>query len=153
MTPRFESARARKQAGTMIQAVRYDTVSPSTKRTQARLRPRIRKGTACSEQGDQMVYLRSPRVTENALQFREFDASYIDNLRAGDLRTQEHFVAYFTELLHLKLRSRLQSPHAIEGPAVTLGRMPLLEFRNQLGHSKLPSVKRGRVLNPIDDSE
>jgi len=48
------------------------------------------------------------------LQFREFDAAYIENLRAGDVRTQEHFAAYFTELLHLKLRSRLQSPHAIE---------------------------------------
>jgi RNA polymerase sigma-70 factor (ECF subfamily) len=48
------------------------------------------------------------------LQFREFDAGYIDNLRAGDLATQEHFVSYFTELLHLKLRSRLQSPQAIE---------------------------------------
>jgi RNA polymerase sigma-70 factor (ECF subfamily) len=48
------------------------------------------------------------------LQFREFDAGYIENLRAGDLATQEHFVSYFTELLHLKLRSRLQSPQAIE---------------------------------------
>ncbi|MGA7343417.1 MAG: sigma-70 family RNA polymerase sigma factor [Terracidiphilus sp.] len=48
------------------------------------------------------------------MQFREFDAGYIDNLRAGDVRTQEHFVVYFTELIHLKLRSRLQSPHAIE---------------------------------------
>ncbi len=61
-----------------------------------------------------LVYLRSPGLTERTLQFREFDAGYVANLRAGDLRTQEHFVAYFTELLHLKLRSRLQSPHAIE---------------------------------------
>jgi RNA polymerase sigma-70 factor (ECF subfamily) len=48
------------------------------------------------------------------LQFHTFDADYIENLRAGDHRTQEHFVGYFTELLHLKLRSRLQSPQAIE---------------------------------------
>ena len=48
------------------------------------------------------------------MQFHAFDANYIENLRAGDPRTQEHFVGYFTELLHLKLRSRLQSPHAIE---------------------------------------
>jgi RNA polymerase sigma-70 factor, ECF subfamily len=61
-----------------------------------------------------MVYLRSPRFSEKALQFREFDASYIENLRAGDRRTQEHFAAYFTELLQLKLRSRLQSPQAAE---------------------------------------
>ncbi len=48
------------------------------------------------------------------MQFSEFDAAYVEKLRAGDQRTQEHFAAYFTELLHLKLRSRLQSPHAIE---------------------------------------
>jgi len=65
-------------------------------------------------QSGPMIYLRSPRVTEKALQFREFDAEYIENLRAGDTRTQEHFAAYFTELLHLKLRSRVQSPQAAE---------------------------------------
>jgi RNA polymerase sigma-70 factor (ECF subfamily) len=48
------------------------------------------------------------------LQFQSFNAGYVDNLCAGDRRTQEHFVGYFTELLQLKLRSRLQSPHAIE---------------------------------------
>lgn len=69
---------------------------------------------ARSSQSSAMLYLRSPRFTEKALQFREFDAAYINNLRAGDTRTQEHFAAYFTELLHLKLRSRLQSPQAIE---------------------------------------
>lgn len=48
------------------------------------------------------------------LQFHSFDATYVDNLCAGDRHTQEHFVAYFSELLRLKLRSRLQSSHAIE---------------------------------------
>jgi RNA polymerase sigma-70 factor (ECF subfamily) len=48
------------------------------------------------------------------LQFRSFDEGYVNNLCAGDLRTQEHFVGYFSELLQLKLRSRLQSPQAIE---------------------------------------
>lgn len=48
------------------------------------------------------------------MQFESFDAGYIESLCAGDLGTEEHFVGYFTELLHLKLRSRLQSPHAIE---------------------------------------
>jgi RNA polymerase sigma-70 factor (ECF subfamily) len=58
--------------------------------------------------------LRPLGFAEKALQFHEFDAEYIDSLRAGDLRTQEHFVVYFTELLHIKLRSRLKSPQAIE---------------------------------------
>jgi RNA polymerase sigma-70 factor (ECF subfamily) len=48
------------------------------------------------------------------LQFQTFDAGYVENLCAGDRRTQEHFVGYFSELLQVKLRSRLQSLHAIE---------------------------------------
>ena len=48
------------------------------------------------------------------MQFYSFDANYVSNLCAGDPPTQEHFVGYFSELLQLKLRSRLNSPHAIE---------------------------------------
>jgi RNA polymerase sigma-70 factor (ECF subfamily) len=51
---------------------------------------------------------------EKPLQFHAFDATYVEKLCAGDFATQEHFVRYFTELLHLKLRSRLRSPQAIE---------------------------------------
>ena len=61
-----------------------------------------------------MLYLPPRGFPENTLQFESFDAGYIESLCAGDLGTEEHFVGYFTELLHLKLRSRLQSPHAIE---------------------------------------
>jgi len=48
------------------------------------------------------------------LQFQTFDEAYVERLREGDFRTQEHFVAYFSELIQLKLRSRLHSPQAIE---------------------------------------
>ena len=48
------------------------------------------------------------------MQFQAFDAPYLERLRAGDFRTQEHFVAYFSELIQLKLRARLRSPQAIE---------------------------------------
>ena len=48
------------------------------------------------------------------MQFTSFNAGYVESLCAGDPQAQEHFVGYFTELLHLKLRSRLQSAHAIE---------------------------------------
>ncbi len=61
-----------------------------------------------------MLYLRSRQSAEPQLEFCSFDALYIESLRAGDPSTQEHFVSYFTELLHLKLRSRLNSPQAIE---------------------------------------
>jgi RNA polymerase sigma-70 factor, ECF subfamily len=48
------------------------------------------------------------------LEFYQFDGPYLERLCSGDFRTQEHFVAYFSELIQLKLRSRLQSPQAIE---------------------------------------
>jgi RNA polymerase sigma-70 factor (ECF subfamily) len=48
------------------------------------------------------------------LQLQSFDETYVERLQAGDFRTQEHFVAYFSELIQLKLRSRLNSPQAIE---------------------------------------
>ncbi|HVJ07008.1 MAG TPA: sigma-70 family RNA polymerase sigma factor [Acidisarcina sp.] len=48
------------------------------------------------------------------MQFQTFDAAYIKKLQEGDARTQEHFVRYFSELIHLKLRSRLKSRDAIE---------------------------------------
>jgi RNA polymerase sigma-70 factor (ECF subfamily) len=48
------------------------------------------------------------------LQFHEFDQAYLDRLYSGDFRTEQHFVAYFSELIHLKLRCRLRSPQAME---------------------------------------
>ena len=95
-------------------AARRNGVSAGVHGSRARVRPRTLKAAPSASRAGALVYLRSPGISERALQFREFDAGYVANLRAGDLRTQEHFVAYFTELLHLKLRSRLQSPHAIE---------------------------------------
>ena len=61
-----------------------------------------------------MLYSSLPFLAEYALQFHSFDARYIERLCAGDRETQEHFVGYFTELIKMKLRSRLQSSHAIE---------------------------------------
>jgi RNA polymerase sigma-70 factor (ECF subfamily) len=61
-----------------------------------------------------MLYSSPPGTAEPILQFQAFDAGYVENLCAGDRRTQEHFVGYFSELLQIKLRSRLQSLHAIE---------------------------------------
>jgi RNA polymerase sigma-70 factor, ECF subfamily len=48
------------------------------------------------------------------LQFQKFDEAYIENLRNSDPETEQHFVKYFSELIHLKLRSRLSSHDAIE---------------------------------------
>ena len=66
------------------------------------------------------IYLQRPQcytflvLAGSALQFHSFDAGYVDNLCAGDLQTQEHFAAYFSQLIQLKLRSRLQSSQVIE---------------------------------------
>jgi RNA polymerase sigma-70 factor, ECF subfamily len=56
----------------------------------------------------------SRQTRGKSLQLQSFDESYVERLRTGDFRTQEHFVAYFSELIQLKLRSRLHSPQAIE---------------------------------------
>lgn len=48
------------------------------------------------------------------MQFQSFDQAYINRLREGDYRAQEHFGAYFGALIQIKLRSRLKSPEAIE---------------------------------------
>ncbi len=48
------------------------------------------------------------------MQFHTFDASYVEKLKNGDAWTEGHFVSYFSELIHLKLRSRLKSRESIE---------------------------------------
>jgi RNA polymerase sigma-70 factor (ECF subfamily) len=51
---------------------------------------------------------------EPSLEFFSFDASYVEKLRSGDASIESHFVNYFSELIRLKLRSRLNSKEAIE---------------------------------------
>jgi RNA polymerase sigma-70 factor (ECF subfamily) len=48
------------------------------------------------------------------LEFFAFDLPYVEKLRAGDAHIEGHFVNYFSELIRLKLRSRLNSKEAIE---------------------------------------
>ncbi len=45
--------------------------------------------------------------------FESFDASYLKRLQEGDYQTQEHFVAYFGELIQKKLRSRVSSSQMV----------------------------------------
>jgi RNA polymerase sigma-70 factor, ECF subfamily len=93
---------------------------PAKPRTELRRRARV---SGCEHENRvppttarpaSMLYLRPDQYAEPVLQFCSFDATYIDSLCAGDRPTQEHFVGYFTALLQLKLRSRLQSPQAAE---------------------------------------
>jgi RNA polymerase sigma-70 factor, ECF subfamily len=48
------------------------------------------------------------------LQFVGFDASYLERLKSGEKDTATHFYSYFSELIRLKLRSRLSSREATE---------------------------------------
>jgi len=59
-------------------------------------------------------FLTLHNVRGKYLQFQSFDESYLGRLRAGDFRTQEHFSAYFSALIKIKLGSRLKSPEAVE---------------------------------------
>ena len=48
------------------------------------------------------------------MDFFDFDETYFRRLQSRDPLTENHFVAYFSDLLRIKLRSRLSSPQAIE---------------------------------------
>lgn len=48
------------------------------------------------------------------MEFFDFDKEYFRRLQDRDARTENHFVAYFGDLLQIKLRSRISSRQAIE---------------------------------------
>lgn len=48
------------------------------------------------------------------MEFYSFDEAYLQRLRQHDFETEQHFVAYFSKLILIKLRSRLQSSSAID---------------------------------------
>ena len=48
------------------------------------------------------------------MEFFAFDDAYLERLRSGDFRTVEHFASYFSQLIQLKLRSKVRSPEALE---------------------------------------
>lgn len=43
-----------------------------------------------------------------------FDDAYLRRLRDGDFQTEQHFVAYFSKLLLIKVRSRVRSSDSVE---------------------------------------
>ncbi len=48
------------------------------------------------------------------VKFYSFDQAYVSRLREGDSDTEGHFVSYFTELLNIKLRSRVLPPELVD---------------------------------------
>jgi RNA polymerase sigma-70 factor (ECF subfamily) len=43
-----------------------------------------------------------------------FDKGYVDRLRTGDQQTQQHFVAYFGQILGIMLRARMLPPERVD---------------------------------------
>ena len=70
------------------------------------------------------------------LQFESFDDAYLNRLRAGDFRTQEHFCEYFGALIRIKLRSRTRSSDAIE------------DIRQETFSRVLLAVRDGKIEQP-----
>ena len=48
------------------------------------------------------------------MEFFTFDKGYVERLRSGDPSTEQHFVAYFEQLLRIKLRSRMLTSDKVE---------------------------------------
>jgi RNA polymerase sigma factor (sigma-70 family) len=48
------------------------------------------------------------------VQFQTFDEEYVRRLKDGDARVEEHFAAYFSELIQLKLRRYVRTPQLAE---------------------------------------
>jgi len=53
-------------------------------------------------------------IITSIVQRQSFDAEYVDRLINFDAETERDFVAYFGELLAIKLRSRLRAPELIQ---------------------------------------
>ena len=102
------------------------------------------------------------------LQFHSFDEDYVGRLRAADSRTEQHFVAYFSKLIQIKLRSRLPSREAIEDARqetfarffVALRKAKILQpdrlgsFVNSICNNVLKEQYRSAVRDtPLDDDD
>lgn len=98
----------------MISAGRSIWLCPRISSARKCLRPPSNAHNPHTARTSAMLYLRPLSRTGSRLQFQTFDAKYIEALCAGNRRVQEHFVGYFTELIHLKVRSRLSSRQAQE---------------------------------------
>ena len=70
------------------------------------------------------------------LHFQSFDDAYVDRLRSGDFRTQEHFSAYFGALIKIKVSSRLKSPEAME------------DVRQETFSRFFVALRAGKILQP-----
>lgn len=80
------------------------------------------------------------------MQFHNFDGPYLDRLRSGDFTTEQHFFAYFGELIRLKAGKRLHSTVAIEDvQQETFARV----FRGIVEHRIAQPERLGAFVNAV----
>jgi len=72
-----------------------------------------------------------------------FDTAYVERLRAGDPLTEKHFVAYFEQLVQMKLRTRMMASDEAEEGLIRV----LATLRKQGGVRKPESF--GAFVNSI----
>ncbi len=65
-----------------------------------------------------------------------FTREYVERLREGDPSTEQHFVAYFDQLLRIKLRARMLAAEAVE------------DLRQETYIRVLGAVRNGEVRQP-----
>jgi len=68
------------------------------------------------------------------LDHAEFNAGYLARLKTGDMETEEHFEAYFSNVIWLKLRNRVRARHLID------------EIRQETFSRVINYLKSGRII-------
>jgi len=73
---------------------------------------------------------------EGYLELFAFTREYVERLREGDPLTEQHFVAYFDQLLRIKLRARMLASETVE------------DLRQETYIRVLVKVRKGEVRQP-----
>jgi RNA polymerase sigma-70 factor (ECF subfamily) len=90
------------------------------------------------------------RTEEETLDVTSFNQEYLQRLRDGDPETQRHFTRYFGELLNIKLRNRIRSPHLIEEVRQeTFLRVLLIVRRDGIAHPERLGAFVNSVCNNV----
>jgi RNA polymerase sigma-70 factor (ECF subfamily) len=80
------------------------------------------------------------------VEFEAFDEHYLEKLKSGDFRTQQHFVSYFSHFAQLKFGKRLRSTSEVEDAR----QETFLRFFKQLHKDGIREPKRlGAYVNGI----
>ena len=85
------------------------------------------------------------------MELYSFDEAYVQRLRAADPATQQHFVAYFSELILIKLRARFLQQHVIDDVRQeTFARvLTILKRENSLEHPERLGAFVNSVCNNV----